>query len=130
MDVYNRLSPTAAIVLVQVCPYHGWAFDEGGHLRAVPAAESDGEWPRKQVIDAFPVQEKVQCPDLIWPLPSSVCCHTPRLLCMLAAVEGPGELAVSPAAKGHSAQTHQAQPAMLMTCILHLAASVAIVLPG
>ncbi|KAK9796241.1 hypothetical protein WJX73_000092 [Symbiochloris irregularis] len=41
-----------------VCPYHGWAFDEAGQLRAVPAAESDGEWPRKQVLDAFPVQEK------------------------------------------------------------------------
>ena len=43
----------------QVCPYHGWAFDEGGHLRAVPAAENDGEWPHKQLVDAFTVEEKV-----------------------------------------------------------------------
>ena len=41
-----------------VCPYHGWAFDEAGVLRDVPAAEH-GEVP-KLAIDAFPVEEKVR----------------------------------------------------------------------
>ena len=47
-----------------VCPYHGWAFDEGGHLRDVPAAENSNEWPKKPLVDSFPVEEKV-----------SVICH-------------------------------------------------------
>jgi phenylpropionate dioxygenase-like ring-hydroxylating dioxygenase large terminal subunit len=41
-----------------VCPYHGWAFDGEGVLRDVPAAEHVGEWPQKQLVDAYPVQEK------------------------------------------------------------------------
>ncbi|KAK9824593.1 hypothetical protein WJX72_011558 [[Myrmecia] bisecta] len=41
-----------------VCPYHGWAFDEGGVLRDVPAAENAKEWPEKPLIDTYPVQEK------------------------------------------------------------------------
>jgi nitrite reductase/ring-hydroxylating ferredoxin subunit len=43
-----------------VCPYHGWAFDGEGVLRDVPAAENEGEWPEKQLIDVFPVEEKVR----------------------------------------------------------------------
>lgn len=41
-----------------VCPYHGWAFDSAGVLRDVPAAEHEGEWPKKQLVEAFPVVEK------------------------------------------------------------------------
>ena len=43
-----------------VCPYHGWAFDEGGVLRSVPAAEGIGEWPEKALVDHYPVEEKVR----------------------------------------------------------------------
>ena len=42
-----------------VCPYHGWAFDDEGKLRDVPAAENNNEWPKKPLVDSFPVQEKV-----------------------------------------------------------------------
>jgi len=42
-----------------VCPYHGWAFDEEGVLRDVPAAEKAEAWPRKQLVDSYAVQEKV-----------------------------------------------------------------------
>ena len=42
-----------------VCPYHGWAFDEDGVLQDVPAAENQKEWPRKQLIQSYPVKEKV-----------------------------------------------------------------------
>lgn len=42
-----------------VCPYHGWAFDGEGVLRDVPAAENRGEWPTKQLVDVYPVVEKV-----------------------------------------------------------------------
>ena len=47
-----------------VCPYHGWAFDEEGVLRDVPAAEKAEAWPRKQLVDSYAVQEKVchECP--------------------------------------------------------------------
>jgi phenylpropionate dioxygenase-like ring-hydroxylating dioxygenase large terminal subunit len=41
-----------------VCPYHGWAFDDEGKLRDVPAAETNNEWPKKPLVDSFPVQEK------------------------------------------------------------------------
>ncbi|KAL0046822.1 hypothetical protein WJX82_010864 [Trebouxia sp. C0006] len=41
-----------------VCPYHGWAFDEEGVLRDVPAAEKAEAWPRKQLVDSYAVQEK------------------------------------------------------------------------
>ena len=43
-----------------VCPYHGWAFDEDGVLRSVPAAEGIGEWPEKALVDHYPVEEKVR----------------------------------------------------------------------
>lgn len=42
-----------------MCPYHGWAFDGQGVLRDVPAAENKGEWPVKQLVDVYPVVEKV-----------------------------------------------------------------------
>lgn len=48
-----------------VCPYHGWAFDEEGVLRDVPAAEKAEAWPRKQLVDSYAVQEKV-CHDSLW----------------------------------------------------------------
>jgi len=40
-----------------VCPYHGWALDGGGTLRDVPAAETEREWPRKRLVDSYPVRE-------------------------------------------------------------------------
>ena len=51
-----------------VCPYHGWAFDEGGVLRDVPAADRAEAWPEKQLVDTYAVQEKV--------------CYSPCLLLM------------------------------------------------
>ena len=39
-----------------VCPYHGWAFDGEGVLQDVPAAETQKEWPRKQLIQSYPCQ--------------------------------------------------------------------------
>ena len=33
-------------------------------MRAVPAAENEGEWPHRKLVDAFPVQEKVCLPYL------------------------------------------------------------------
>lgn len=30
-----------------------------GRLRDVPAAESDQDWPKKPLIESYPVQEKV-----------------------------------------------------------------------
>ena len=44
-----------------VCPYHGWAFDGEGVLQDVPAAEHQKEWPRKQLVQSYPVKEKVLC---------------------------------------------------------------------
>ena len=41
-----------------VCPYHGWAFDGEGHLKDVPAAESKGEWPKRQVVPVYDVEER------------------------------------------------------------------------
>jgi len=41
-----------------VCPYHGWAFDGEGVLRDVPAAEHPDEWPRKQLVESYPIEEK------------------------------------------------------------------------
>ena len=43
-----------------VCPYHGWAFDGEGVLQDVPAAEHQKEWPRKQLVQSYPVKEKVR----------------------------------------------------------------------
>lgn len=42
-----------------VCPYHGWAFDMGGHLREVPASETSKDWPTKPLIESYHVEEKV-----------------------------------------------------------------------
>lgn len=42
-----------------VCPYHGWAFDKDGVLRDVPAAENADEWPKKPLVQSYPVEEKV-----------------------------------------------------------------------
>ena len=43
-----------------VCPYHGWAFDGEGVLQDVPAAEHQKEWPRKQLVQSYPVKEKAR----------------------------------------------------------------------
>ena len=42
-----------------VCPYHGWAFDQEGVLRDVPAADKAEAWPRKKLVDSYAVEEKV-----------------------------------------------------------------------
>lgn len=42
-----------------MCPYHGWAFDEEGVLRDVPAADKAEAWPRKKLLDSYAVEEKV-----------------------------------------------------------------------
>ena len=49
-----------------VCPYHGWAFDEGGTLQAVPAAEHSNEWPKMPILEGYHVEEKV-LPTTIFP---------------------------------------------------------------
>lgn len=41
-----------------VCPYHGWALDGEGTLHDVPAASNKGEWPKRPLVDAYPVEEK------------------------------------------------------------------------
>lgn len=41
-----------------VCPYHGWAMDGEGHLQDVPAAANKGEWPKRPIVDSWPVEEK------------------------------------------------------------------------
>lgn len=43
-----------------VCPYHGWAFDEEGVLRDVPAADKAEAWPQKKLVDSYAVEEKVR----------------------------------------------------------------------
>lgn len=40
------------------CGYHGWAFDGKGALHDVPAAANKGEWPKRSLMDAYPVVEK------------------------------------------------------------------------
>lgn len=37
----------------------GWAFDQEGILRDVPAAEGHRDWSHKPMLDVFPVEEKV-----------------------------------------------------------------------
>ena len=72
-----------------VCPYHGWAFDGEGVLQDVPAAETQKEWPRKQLIQSYPVKEKVRylaqismCP-IAFQLRMRLRCTDPcHLLCM------------------------------------------------
>lgn len=41
-----------------VCPYHGWAMDGDAALHDVPAAVNKGEWPKRPLSDAYPVEEK------------------------------------------------------------------------
>lgn len=41
-----------------VCPYHGWAIDDEGRIRDVPAAEEYGQWPRSPQLDTYAVEEK------------------------------------------------------------------------
>jgi len=40
------------------CAYHGWAFDGNGALHDVPAAANKGEWPKRSLMDAYPVVDK------------------------------------------------------------------------
>lgn len=41
-----------------VCPYHGWAFDQEGRVRDVPAATVKGDWPKKPLVSSYDVVEK------------------------------------------------------------------------
>jgi phenylpropionate dioxygenase-like ring-hydroxylating dioxygenase large terminal subunit len=41
-----------------VCPYHGWAVGSEGKIHHVPAAEHSGEWPRRQVVPVYDVEER------------------------------------------------------------------------
>jgi phenylpropionate dioxygenase-like ring-hydroxylating dioxygenase large terminal subunit len=40
------------------CGYHGWSFDKKGALHDVPAAANKGEWPKRSLMDSYPVIEK------------------------------------------------------------------------
>lgn len=41
-----------------VCPYHGWAVGSEGKIHHVPAAEHAGEWPQRQVVPVYDVEER------------------------------------------------------------------------
>ncbi|KAG7675182.1 hypothetical protein Ndes2526B_g08041 [Nannochloris sp. 'desiccata'] len=41
-----------------VCPYHGWAVGSEGKIHHVPAAEHPGEWPKRQVVPVYDVEER------------------------------------------------------------------------
>jgi phenylpropionate dioxygenase-like ring-hydroxylating dioxygenase large terminal subunit len=41
-----------------VCPYHGWAVGGEGKIHHVPAAEHRGEWPKRQVVPIYDVEER------------------------------------------------------------------------
>ena len=64
-----------------VCPYHGWAFDADGVLRDVPAAVHDGEWPRKALVEAYPVAEAGGFVWLFYGSPSLPAAERPPLPC-------------------------------------------------
>lgn len=40
-----------------VCPYHGWAFDQEGVLRDVPAAVTNQEFPQRKMLETYIVKE-------------------------------------------------------------------------
>ncbi|PNH01606.1 Chlorophyllide a oxygenase, chloroplastic [Tetrabaena socialis] len=42
-----------------VCPYHGWAFNGQGALEDVPSQAADKAFPRRPLVDSYPVQERV-----------------------------------------------------------------------
>ncbi|GIL69464.1 hypothetical protein Vretimale_13577 [Volvox reticuliferus] len=41
-----------------VCPYHGWAFNGDGALEEVPSQGSEVSFPRRPIVDAYPVEER------------------------------------------------------------------------
>lgn len=41
-----------------VCPYHGWAFDGEGRLQEVPSQDASTAFPRRPVVDSYPVEER------------------------------------------------------------------------
>lgn len=41
-----------------VCPYHGWAFDKDGKLGEVPSNASGASFPKRPLVDAYPVEER------------------------------------------------------------------------
>lgn len=41
-----------------VCPYHGWAFNGEGRLTEVPSCEDGAHWPKRPLVDAYPVEER------------------------------------------------------------------------
>lgn len=87
-----------------VCPYHGWAFDGEGVLQDVPAAENQKEWPRKQLVQSYPVKEKVpdaalSCPDECMLLATMNCpmLCLPALVVPMSLAEGKGYNRMFPA---------------------------------
>ncbi|GLC44619.1 hypothetical protein PLESTB_001326400 [Pleodorina starrii] len=41
-----------------VCPYHGWAFNGEGALEEVPSQNAHTSFPRRPVVDSYPVEER------------------------------------------------------------------------
>lgn len=41
-----------------VCPYHGWAFDKEGKLGEVPSNANGASFPKRSLVDAYPVEER------------------------------------------------------------------------
>lgn len=41
-----------------VCPYHGWAFDKEGRLGEVPSNTGGASFPKRPLVEAYPVEER------------------------------------------------------------------------
>ncbi|KXZ50765.1 hypothetical protein GPECTOR_15g450 [Gonium pectorale] len=41
-----------------VCPYHGWAFNGEGSLEEVPSQSPELAFPRRPLVDSYPVEER------------------------------------------------------------------------
>ncbi|KAG2424757.1 hypothetical protein HYH02_015139 [Chlamydomonas schloesseri] len=41
-----------------VCPYHGWAFNGDGQLEEVPSQAPEVAFPRRPLVNAYPVEER------------------------------------------------------------------------
>ncbi|GIL48718.1 hypothetical protein Vafri_5168 [Volvox africanus] len=41
-----------------VCPYHGWAYNGEGVLEEVPSQGPELSFPRRPIVDAYPVEER------------------------------------------------------------------------
>ena len=40
------------------CPYHGWEFNEAGHVTRIPSLGPNPKIPSRTRIDAYPVDER------------------------------------------------------------------------